>query len=83
MMEKNIDKDENELLIYTILLNISDSFFTSHFGINRQEGIKIMNKIAKIGDTNELFEIQTPEQIDNVFIKIASAINPKYGLKIN
>jgi hypothetical protein len=82
-MEKNIDKDENELLIYTILLNISDSFFTSHFGINRQEGIKIMNKIAKIGDTNELFEIQTPEQIDNVFIKIASAINPKYGLKIN
>jgi hypothetical protein len=82
-MEKNIDKDENELLIYTILLNISDNFFTSHFGINRQEGIKIMNKIAKIGDTNELFEIQTPEQIDNVFIKIASAINPKYGLKIN
>ena len=83
MMEKNIDKDENQLLIYTILLNLSDHILISYFGINREKGIEYMNKIAKIGGTNELFLIQTPEEIDNAFIKIANAINPKYGLKIN
>ena len=82
-MEKNLDKDENQLLIYTILLNLSDNFFISHFGINREKGIEYMNAIAKIGGTNELFLIETPEDIDNVLIKIANAINPKYGLKIN
>ena len=83
MMEKNIDKDENKLLIYTILLNLSDNILTWYFGINREKGKEYMNKIANIGGTNELFLLHVPEEIDNVFIKIANAINPKYGLKIN
>ena len=83
MMEKNIDKDENQLLIYTILLNKSDSYITHYFGINREKGIEYMKEIARIGGTNELFITQAPDEIDNAFIKIANAINPKYGLKIN
>ena len=83
MMEKNIDKDENQLLIYTILLNLSDNIFTWYFGINREKGKEYMNKIANIGGTNELFLLHVPEEIDNVFIKITNAINQKYGLKIN
>ena len=83
MLEKNIDKDECKLLVYTILLNKSDNYFTWYFGINREKGKEYMNKIAKLGGTNELFSLQTPEEIDNAFIKITNAINPKYGLKIN
>jgi len=83
MMEKAIDKDENKLFIYTILLNKSDSYITWYFGTNREKGKEFMNKIAKIGGTNELFFLKTPEDIDNAFIKISNAINPKYGLKIN
>ncbi len=83
MMEKKLDKDENQLLIYTILLNLSDNIFTWYFGINREKGKEYMNKIANIGGTNELFLLHLPEEIDNVFIKITNAINQKYGLKIN
>ena len=42
-----------------------------------------MKKIAELGGTKEMFEIQVPEEIDNAFKRIANAITPKYGLKIN
>lgn len=82
-MEKNKNNNEYDLIIYSILLNISDSFITSLFGINRDQGMSHLNKIAELGGTKKMFEIQIPDDIDNTFNKIAKAITPKYGLKIN
>ena len=45
-------------------------------------GIKHMTKIAELGGTKQMFNIQIPEDVENTFNKIANAITPKYGLKI-
>ena len=63
-------------------MNNYDNIFTSNFGINKEQGIRHMKKIAELGGTKEMFEIQVPEEIDNAFKRIADAITPKYGLKI-
>ena len=81
-MNKN-QNNEYDLVIYSILLNISDNIFTSLFLINREQGMKHMNKIAELGGTKEMFNIQIPDDVEKTFNKIAKAITPKYGLKIN
>ena len=79
---KTNENQENLLIIYTIFLNISDNFFTSWFGINREEGERHMNKIAQIGGSKASFSLKTPDSMHNTFVKIAEAITQKYGLKI-
>ena len=76
------NNQENKLIIYTILLNKYDSFITSWFGINREQGIKFMNEIAALGGSEKLFLVETSDSMHNTFIKIANAITQKYGLKI-
>ena len=76
------NNQENKLIIYTILLNKYDSFITSWFGINREQGIKFMNEIAALGGSEKLFLVETPDSMHNTFIKIANAITQEYGLKI-
>ena len=81
-MNKN-QKNEYDLIIYTILLNLSDNLFTSWFLINREQGMNHMKKIAELGGTKDMFNIQIPDDVEKTFNKIAKAITPKYGLKIN
>ena len=81
-MMKTNKGQENHLIIFTILLNIYDSFITSWFGTNREQGIKHMNKIAELGGSKKLFLLETSDAMYSAFIKIANAITPKYGLKI-
>ena len=82
-MEKNKNNNEYDLIIYSILLNISDSFITSLFGINRDQGMSHLNKIAELGGTKKVYEERTSSELETAFCKIAKAITPKYGLKIN
>ena len=81
-MKKN-EGNEYDLIIYSILLNLYDSIITSLFGINKEMGIKHLTKIAELGGTKEMFNIQLPEHVEYIFNKIANAITPKFGLKIN
>ena len=81
-MNKN-QNNEYDLVIYSILLNISDNIFTSWFLINREQGMKHMKNIAELGGTKDMFNIQIPDDVEKTFNKIAKAITPKYGLKIN
>ena len=83
-MKTNENKENNKLIIYTILLSESEPFyrvFTS--SQNREEGKKHMNEIARLGGTGKLLEAKTPEEINNVFLNIAKVIYPNYGLKMN
>lgn len=80
---KDNQNNEYDLVIYSILLNISDNFITSWFSINREKGMQHMKKIAELGGTKDMFNIQIPDDVENTFNKIANAITPKYGLKIN
>ena len=83
-MRTNERRENSKLLIYSILLSQSESFFRRFTTYpNREEGITHMTEIAKLGGTKKLFEAQSPEEINNAFQSIANAINPKYGLKIN
>ena len=81
-MKKN-QNNEYDLIIYSILLNLSDNILTSWFGINREQGMNHLKKIAELGGTKDMFNIQIPDDVENTFNKIANAITPKYGLKIN
>jgi len=45
--------------------------------------MKHMKKIAELGGTKDMFNIQIPDDVEKTFNKIAKAITPKYGLKIN
>ena len=76
------DDDENQLIIYNIILNKNDSFWTSFFGINRQEGIRHMTEIARLGGTERVYEETSSLELENTFIKIAKTITPKFGLKV-
>ena len=76
------DDDENQLIIYTIILNINDSFWTSVFGTNRQKSIRIMTEIARLGGTERVYEETSSLELENTFIKIAKTITPKFGLKV-
>lgn len=80
-MNTNKD-DEYQLIIYTILLNKNDSFITYWFGINREQGLEHMNKIAELGGTKKVYEERTSSELETAFCKIAKAITPKFGLKI-
>ena len=80
---KTNEKNENKLVIFAILLNIYDKFFTSWFGINREQGIKHMTKIARLGGSNNLYLLITPDSMHQTFIQIADSITQRYGLKIN
>ena len=79
---KTNEQNENNLIIFAILLNLYDRYITSWFGINREEGIKHMTKIAKLGGSKDLYILETPESIHKTFIKIANAITQSFGLKI-
>jgi len=81
-LKKN-EGNEFDLVIYSILLNLYDNVYTSWFGINKEMGIKYMTKIAELGGTKKMFNIQLPEHVEYIFNKIANAITPKFGLKIN
>ena len=80
---RNNQNNEYDLIIYSILLNLSDSIFTSLFGIDREKGMNHMRNIARLGGTNDMFNIQFPDDVENTFTRIANAITPKFGLKIN
>lgn len=79
---KSNENQENQIVIYTILLNMSDSlnWFRK---VNRKEAIAHMKEIAKLGGTKDLNLLKTPDSMHDTFIQIAEALTPKYGLKLN
>ena len=84
MMEtnNNYENHEKHLIIYTILLNLTSGFFHSIFGYSKDNSKAHMNAIAFFGNSNNLYESQTPDEIHKAFITIANAITPKFGLKL-
>ena len=78
---ENYENHEKHLIIYTILLNLTSSFLHEMFA-SRENSKRHMNKIADLGKSKNLFELNTPNEIHKAFINIANAITPKFGLKL-
>ena len=51
--------------------------------VNREEAKAHMKEIAKLGGTEDLNLLETPDSMHDTFIQIAQALTPKYGLKLN
>ena len=79
---KSNENQENRLVIYTILLNKSDTYDWFRI-VNKEKAKAHMKQIAKLGGTKDLYLLETPDSIHDTFIQIANALTPKYGLKLN
>lgn len=67
---ENIEMNENQLNIFTILLS------------NDNEGKDHLDKIAEIGGTIKAYKENNFKGLDNTFRYIANSINPSFGLKM-
>lgn len=78
----NYENKENPLVIYTIFLNVYDTWDLFR-KVNKEEAKLHMQNIAKIGGSKNLYVLNTPDSMHDTFIQIANALTPKYGLKLN
>ena len=83
----NINQENNNLVIYTIFFNDGSNLFYNNkiynlFNVSRGDAIKHMQKIATLGN-GQYMEEKSFYGLNNAFQKIANAINPQFGLKIN
>ena len=79
---KSNENQENRLVIYTILLNVYDTWDWFRI-VNKEKAIAHMKQIAELGGTKNLYLLETPDSMHDTFIQIANALTPKYGLKLN
>ena len=79
---KSNENQENRLVIYTILLNVYDTYDWFRI-VNKEKAKAHMKQIAKLGGTRSLYLLETPDSMHDTFIQIANALTPKYGLKLN
>lgn len=81
------NQENNNLIIYTIFFNDGSNIFYNNplynmFNVSREDAIKHMQKIAILGK-GQYMEEKSFNGLNNAFQKIAKAINPQFGLKIN
>ena len=78
----NNGNKENPLVIYTIFLNVYDTWDLFRM-VNKEAARTHMENIAKIGGSKHLYLLNTPDSMHETFIQIANILTPKYGLKLN
>ncbi len=71
---------ENGAKIYCIYFNNKEE--TYNFGDCKGKSLEILNEIAKIGETNYVYESDSLKSLCDAFYRINEAIETNYRLKL-